>query len=142
MIRFFTDNDYDEVYQLWNSSPGVGLRSMDDSREGIERFIRRNPTTNFVAVENNSIVGVVLGGHDGRRGYLYHVCVEQSHRQKSIGRLLIQHVIDAMKVEQISRLALFCLRDNNLGNQFWNSLGWTERTDLYCFVLNNDENNI
>ena len=142
MIRFFTDNDYDEVYQLWNNTPGVGLRSMDDSREGIEKFIKRNPTTNFVAVENNNIVGVALSGHDGRRGYLYHVCVEQSHRQKSIGRLLIQHVVDAMKVEQISRLALFCLKDNNLGKQFWNSLGWTERTDLDIFIFNNNGNNI
>ncbi len=136
MIRFFTEGDYDEVYKMWKDSPGVGLRSMDDSREGITRFIRRNPTTSFVAVENGRIIGSALGGHDGRRGYLYHVCVEESHRQKSIGRQLIQYVVEAMKAEKINRVALFCLKDNGLGNGFWSSLGWTERTDLNCFALN------
>ncbi len=136
MIRFFTESDYDEVYQLWKNMPGVGLRSMDDSKEGITRFIRRNPTTNFVATHNGRIVGVALGGHDGRRGYLYHVCVEESYRQKSIGRQLIQYVIESMKAEKISRLALFCLKDNNLGNEVWKSLGWTKRTDLNCYALN------
>lgn len=141
MIRLFTENDYDEVYQLWKRSPGVGLRSLDDSREAIIRFSRRNPTTNFVAVENEKIVGVIFGGHDGRRGYLYHVCVEESHRQKSIGRQLIECVIEAMKAEQINRLGLICLKDNNLGNAFWSSMGWTNRIDLNYYNLNINDNN-
>lgn len=141
MIRLFTENDYDKVYQLWKRTSGVGLRSMDDSREFIIRFLRRNPTTNFVYVESGNIVGVVLGGHDGRRGYIYHTCVDEDHRQKSIGRQLIDRVVEAMKAEQISKIALLCFKDNNLGNEFWSSLGWTKRDDINYFNLSICEGN-
>lgn len=137
MIRLFTLEDYEEAYELWNRTPGVGLRALDDSKEGIAKLIKRNPTTNFVAIENGRIVGTVLSGHDGRRGYLYHTCVDELHRQKSIGRQLVEHVITAMNAEEISRLCLFCMADNDLGNHFWSTLGWTLREDLnlYNFVL-------
>lgn len=141
MIQYFSINDYDDVYQLWNKTPGVGLRNMDDSRESIERFLKRNPSTNFVAIENGQIIGVALSGHDGRRGYLYHVCVEETHRHKSIGRQLIEHVMEAMKAEQITRLALVCFQNNNKGNEFWSSLGWTKRTELNYYNIVLDENN-
>ncbi len=141
MIRLLTENDYDEVYQLWNGTPGIGLRSMDDSKESIKRFIKRNPTTNFVAVENDQIVGTVLAGHDGRRGYLYHACVEEGHRQRSIGRMLIEQVIQAMKAENITKIALVCFLKNDLGNKFWSLLGWTKREDLEYYNLSIDDNN-
>ncbi|MDF2943929.1 MAG: N-acetylglutamate synthase [Herbinix sp.] len=140
MIRLFTMNDYDEVYQLWKSTPGVGLRSLDDSREGIAQFIRRNPTTNFVAIEDDCVVGVTLSGHDGRRGFLYHTCVENSYRQRSLGKQLVQHVIEAMKAEKITKLALVCFTENNPGNHFWNTLGWQMRTDLNYYTISIDGN--
>lgn len=142
MIRLFTVNDYNEVYQLWKKTPGVGLRSMDDSEESITRFIKRNPTTNFVAIENDQIVGTALSGHDGRRGYLYHTCVDELHRQKSIGRKLVNYVIEAMKVEEITKLSLVCFTKNDAGNEFWNSLGWTKRLDLNYYNFTLDLNNL
>lgn len=141
MIRTFQMSDYDEVYQLWKETPGVGLRYLDDSREGIARFILRNPATSFVAEDSGKIIGVALSGHDGRRGFLYHTCVSKAHRRRCIGKQLIEHVIEAMKAEQITRLFLFCFSDNEPGNGFWNGLGWTKREDLNYYTLCLDENN-
>jgi len=142
MIRNFTMNDYDEVSTLWQRTPGVKLSSLDDSREGIEQFLRRNPTTNFVAMEAGRIVGVALGGHDGRRGYLYHTCVEEGNRRRLIGRQLVESVIEAMKREKITKLALVCLANNEKGNAFWNRIGWTKRIDLNYYAISINENNI
>lgn len=137
IIRLFSINDYDEVYQLWTSTPGIGLRSTEDSREGIASFIRRNPNTSFVAVEGGSVLGAVLSGHDGRRGFLYHTCVKASYRRSSIGKLLVEKVMEAMRQEGIRRLSLVCFSENGLGNQFWEALGWVKRDDLnfYSFSL-------
>ena len=141
MIRNFTMKDYEEVYQLWKSTPGVGLRSLDDSREGITKFIRRNPTTNFVAKEDGQIIGVALSGHDGRRGFLYHTCVDEEHRRRSVGKQLVEHVIASMKEEKITRLALVCFSRNESGNGFWSRLGWTKRVDLNYYTLSLDDSN-
>jgi N-acetylglutamate synthase len=135
LIRHFTMEDYDEVFQLWQSTPGMGLRDLEDSREGIKKFINRNPGTNFVAVENGSILGAVLSGHDGRRGFLYHTCVKACCRRRSIGRDLVEKVIEAMQQEGILKLSLVCYLDNELGNQFWETLGWIRRDELYFYSL-------
>ncbi|MBP1754125.1 MAG: N-acetylglutamate synthase [Firmicutes bacterium] len=141
MIRLFTIMDYDEVYQLWKRTPGVGLRSMDDSQDGIERFLKRNPTTNFVAEENGHIVGVVLGGHDGRRGYIYHTCVDEAYRRRSLGRELMDRMTEAMQEEGITKLGLICFTNNYKGNKFWQNLGWERRSDLNYYTISIEENN-
>lgn len=137
MIRLMRIGDYDEIYQLWKRTPGVGLRSLDDSREGIHKFLLRNPNTNFVTLIEDKIVGVVLGGQDQRRGYLYHVCVDPEFRRRSIGRKMILTVAEAMKVEGITKLSIVAFSDNELGNSFWRDLGWELRNDLniYSFDL-------
>ena len=142
MIRPLTMDDYDEISQLWKRTPGVGLRSIDDSREGIQRFLVRNPSTNYVAEEDGHIVGVVLGGHDGRRGYIYHTCVEESYRRQSIGRELMEGIIKAMKEEGITKLGLVCFAENDQGNNFWKGLGWEIRSDLNYYTISINENNI
>ena len=141
MIRQFTMKDYDEVFELWKTTPGVGLRSMDDSREGIEQFLRRNPTTNFVAVEDGRIVGVILGGHDGRRGAIYHACVREVYRRRNIAAKMMDCLIEAMKKENINRIALVCFQNNEAGNHFWSAYGFQKREDLnyYAYIIN--ENN-
>ena len=80
MVRVMTIEDYDQVKELWNSIKGFGIRSMDDSREGVARFLKRNPTTSVVAEEDGKVVGAILCGHDGRRGCLYLVCVLKDYR--------------------------------------------------------------
>ncbi|BDF03971.1 GNAT family N-acetyltransferase [[Clostridium] hylemonae] len=138
MVRIMTIDDYDGVYALWTKIRGFGLRSVDDSREGVERFLKRNPTTSVVAVEDGKVVGSILCGHDGRRGCLYHVCVDEDYRRRGIGRAMVGMAMEALKKEEISKVSLIAFTKNDVGNAFWNTIGWTRRLDLnyYDFVLN------
>lgn len=137
-IRVMTIEDYEQVAMLWHSIEGFGIRSVDDSREGVERFLLRNPTTSVVAVDDTKVVGAILCGHDGRRGCLYHVCVAKEYRQKGIGQKMVSFCMEALRKEKISKVSLIAFTDNLVGNTFWNSIGWTKREDLnyYDFTLN------
>ncbi|WP_088188897.1 GNAT family N-acetyltransferase [Desulfosporosinus sp. FKA] len=140
-IRLMSVKDYDKVNQLWKSTEGMGMRSLDDSIEGIEKFIKRNPKTNFVAQVENIIVGVILCGHDGRRGYIYHTAVKTDYRGRGIGRALVDNVINALKKEEINKVALVVFSSNDLGNKFWQSLGFSRRSDLiYRNLIINEKN--
>ena len=138
MIRVMTIDDYDGVYALWKKIKGFGIRSIDDSREGVERFLKRNPTTSVVAVEDGKVVGSILCGHDGRRGCLYHVCVHPDYRKQGIGKSMVVFAMQALKKDQINKVCLIAFTQNDIGNAFWNTIGWTERLDLnyYDFTLN------
>ncbi|MCI8939621.1 MAG: GNAT family N-acetyltransferase [Dorea sp.] len=140
MIRIMTMKDYDEVYALWKKIRGFGIRSIDDSREGVERFLKRNPTTSVVAVEDGRIVGSILCGHDGRRGCFYHVCVDAAYRRQGIGKAMVVASMEALKEEHINKVCLIAFTRNDVGNAFWNTIGWTRRLDLnyYDFTLNEE----
>ena len=129
-IRTMTLSDYDSVYQLWHSTPGMGLNTIDDSREGIEKYLKRNPTTSFVADQDGRIVGVIMAGHDGRRGYIYHTAVLPEYRGHRIAAQLVGHAMAALDKEGISKAALVAFKSNDLGNGFWEHIGFTEREDL------------
>lgn len=140
MLRVMTAEDYDEVYALWKKISGFGIRSVDDSREGIERFLLRNPSTSVVAVEDKHIVGAILCGHDGRRGCLYHVCVAPEYRMRGIGKAMVVFAMEALKKEKINKVSLIAFTKNDIGNAFWKEIGWTKRKDLnyYDFTLNEE----
>lgn len=140
IIREMTMDDYDRVYTLWTGIQGFGIRSIDDSREGVERFLRRNPTTSVVAEQNGRIVGAILCGHDGRRGCLYHVCVDQAYRMRGIGKAMVGFAMEALKKEEINKVSLIAFTKNDIGNAFWKEIGWTKREDLnyYDFTLNEE----
>lgn len=141
-ITLMKIEDYDKVYQLWTNTKGMGIRSLDDSFEGIERFLKRNPTTNYIAKVENKIIGVILCGHDGRRGYIYHTAVNTDYRKKGIGKALVDAVLGALKKEKINKVALVAFTSNDLGNKFWQSLGFAKRDDLIYRNLSINENNI
>lgn len=138
MIRIMTIDDYDEVKALWMKIKGFGIRSIDDSKEGVERFLRRNPTTSVVAIEEGKVVGSILCGHDGRRGCFYHVCVDEAYRMQGIGKSMVVFAMEALKAEQINKVSLIAFTKNDVGNAFWKEIGWTKREDLnyYDFTLN------
>ncbi len=140
VIRTMTMEDYEQVYSLWTEMKGFGIRSLDDSREGIGRFIRRNPTTSVVAEQNGRIVGNILCGHDGRTGFFYHVCVAQGYRKHGIGWRMVRAALTALKEEGVSKASLVAFKENQVGNAFWQGIGWREREDLnsYEFVLNEE----
>jgi N-acetylglutamate synthase len=129
-IRLMTIEDYDEVYRLWAGTPGVGLRTLDDSRAGIAKFLERNPKTSFVAEEGENLAGVILSGNDGRRGYLYHVTVRPEFRRQGIGKALVERTTEALRQEGINRVMLVVYAENAAGNEFWETLGFEKRSDL------------
>lgn len=140
MTRVMTIDDYDEVYSLWMSIKGFGIRSVDDSREGVAAFLKRNPLTSVVDIEDGKIVGAILCGHDGRRGCLYHVCVAEGYRMRGIGKAMVVFCMNALKKENINKVSLIAFTKNDIGNAFWNQIGWTRREDLnyYDFTLNTE----
>ena len=88
-----TKDDYDKVSALWHMIPGFAIRSMDDSREGVARFLDRNPDMSVVAFSGEVLLGAILCGHDGRRGCLYHVCVHPDHRRRGIGSSMVVYAM-------------------------------------------------
>ena len=140
IIRTMTIEDYDGVRALWMTIKGFAIRSVDDSREGVELFLRRNPTTSVVAELDGQIVGAILCGHDGRRGCLYHVCVAQEFRMQGIGKAMVVRAMEALREEKINKVSLIAFTSNDIGNAFWKQIGWTKREDLnyYDFTLNEE----
>lgn len=140
IVRCMTIEDYEQVYALWRNIKGFAIRSKDDSKTGVERFLKRNPDTSVVAVRDKKVVGAILCGHDGRRGCLYHVCVDPGYRKQGIGSAMVEYVMKALKEADISSVSLIAFAENDLGNAFWQKIGWTRRNDLnyYDFILNTD----
>lgn len=140
IVRTMTIEDYQGVHDLWMTIKGFAIRSIDDSREGVERFLKRNPDTSVVAEENGEIVGSILCGHDGRRGCLYHVCVREDCRMRGIGKSMVVRCMEELEKEKISKVSLIAFTENDIGNAFWKEIGWTKREDLnyYDFVLNRE----
>lgn len=129
-IHLMSIQHYNDVHALWLSTEGMGLNDIDDSYEGILRFLNRNPDTCFVAVHHNQIVGVILAGHDGRRGYIYHLAVAQTYRCQGVGGQLVDAAMTALAAQKISKVALVVFEHNDNANKFWEKQGFCERTDL------------
>lgn len=128
--RVMTAEDYPEIYKLWVNTPGMGLNTLDDGEVGIRRYLARNPETSFVAEENGRIVGAIMAGNDGRRGYIHHTAVMPEYREKHVAQNLVQCAMSALENEGINKVALVAFRKNELGNGFWEHIGFTEREDL------------
>jgi ribosomal protein S18 acetylase RimI-like enzyme len=138
-IRPMVIGDYDVVYRLWLDTPGMGLNPVDDCREGIEKYLRRNPGMSFVAEDAGGIVGVILCRHDGRRGMIHHTAVRPAVRGRGVGRKLTEAAFAALRGEGIAKAWLVVKKDNALGNAFWERMGFEHRTDLVFRGVTLDE---
>jgi ribosomal protein S18 acetylase RimI-like enzyme len=144
VIKLMTIDDYEKVLKLWDNTQGMGIRGIDDSKAGIKKFLKRNPRTCFVALAgrgNRELAGVILSGHDGRRGYIYHTTVQEEFRWQNIGASLVKKVEEALAGEGINKIALAIFKNNENGNQFWETQGYIQREDLvYRNKSLNDKN--
>lgn len=129
-IRMMTIDDYEQVYALWLKTPGLGLNDVDDSKDGIAKYLARNPNTCFVAEKDNVVVGVILCGHDGRRGYIHHAAVDDGQQRKGIGTSLVNAAMAALEREDITKAVFVVFKDNDKGNAFWEKNGFAPRHDL------------
>ena len=124
-IRKMFISDYNSVYNLWLNTPGMGLNTKDDSEMGIEKYLLRNPNTCYVAEKDNEIIGVILSGHDGRRGLIYHLAVKVSERAQGVGNTLLEHATEALRNEGIQKVYIMVFKNNETGNAFWEKRGFT-----------------
>ncbi len=129
-IRVMRESDYQELYGLWLSCKGMGLNNLDDSQEGIASFLQRNPHTCFAAVADGKLVGAILTGSDGRRGYIYHTAVHPDYRRRGIAKALVERAMAALEDIGIHKAALVVFERNQSGNAFWEAVGFTAREDL------------
>ena len=131
-IRPVTIEDYDAVFELWNSAEQTkrALNPVDDSREGIDRYLKRNPGTCFAAVEEGRVIGVILAGHDGRRGIIHHLCIHPDYRREGIAARLVSAAEAALKREGIQKVFGLVFTDNDIANAFWEKQGYSLRTNL------------
>lgn len=134
-LRLFTLSDYPGAVALWNSADGITLNDYDDTEAGIARYLKRNPSSCFVlelthSDQTREIIGAVLSGHDGRRGFIHHLAVAQAHRGRGYATTLVAAVQQALDGEGIAKVALLVTAINDDGNAAWDRLGYTTRTDI------------
>jgi ribosomal protein S18 acetylase RimI-like enzyme len=128
-VKEFTIDAYEEVYCLWEACDGIGL-SRADSKPSIRMYLERNPGLSLIACDDGTVVGTILCGHDGRRGYIHHLAVLPEYRRQGIGRLLVDKSISALQASGIQKCHLFIFHDNTGGINFWESIGWTYRQGI------------
>lgn len=129
-IRVMTIDDYDKIYELWTLCEGLGLNSVDDSREGIGKFLIKNSDTCFVAEINGEVVGTIMAGNDGRRGYIYHTAVAPKFRNMKIASALVDKALEALAECGISKTVLAVFDNNEEGNKFWDKKGFELRREV------------
>jgi len=135
-------SDYDEVFSLWKNTEGMGLHNDTDSKKGIRRYLKRNPGLSFVARENGKLVGTVLCGYDGRRGYIFHLAVIKGCRKKGVGKALIQKALSKLASIGMTICLIFVFAKNRNGRNFWKHLGWEQRPDIIMMVKNTGKENV
>jgi len=141
-VEKMTIDDYEEIHDIWSHSCGVTLRAIDDSREGIGRFLKRNPNNSFICRLNKKIIGGILCGHDGRKGFIYHTVVNEKYRGQGIGKMLVENAIKSLQEEHITKIGVLVNSDNPSGADFWESLGFNHFDDLQYRILPLDSLNI
>ncbi len=132
----FTIDRYEDVITLWKEMEGIGL-SEADSKDNIRFYLERNPNMSFVAEDKEgALLGAVLCGHDGRRGYIHHLAVRQGFRRQGMGRKLVQECLSRLQTIGIQKCHIFIFHDNQNGINFWKSMGWILREDLRIISKN------
>ena len=123
--------DYAQVMDLWKSCEGIDLNEIDESKEGVARYLKRNPKTCLVEEKDGRIVGVIMAGHDGRRGSIHHLAVREKYRKQGIGKSLLACVTEALKKQGIRKTGIFVYENNHIGKEFWNSQGFLSHDDYF-----------
>jgi ribosomal protein S18 acetylase RimI-like enzyme len=137
IIGNMTLADYDHVIAFWEKQTGVGLNE-SDSRDGIATFLQRNPGMSLVVWDRGEVIGAVLCGHDGRRGFLHHLAVAESHRGLGIGRALVTACLEKLKAAGILKCNIWVWADNDAGSKFWLAMGYINRPDLKIMQRSTD----
>lgn len=134
ILREIELKDYDNLYKFWKSTPGMGINAADE-KENIAKFLQKNPGMSFICEDEGKVIGTVLTGDDGRRGFIYHLAVAESHRKRGIGRKLLDKGLETLHEQGITKVHIFVFKDNECGKAFWNKSGFYKRDDIEIFSL-------
>lgn len=138
-FREMVASDYQQVSGLWMETNHMVLREAD-SEKNITRYLARNAGLSFVAMQHDRVVGAVLVGTDGRRGYLQHLAVSEICQGQGIGKQLVDRALEALQLEGIEKTHLFVVNENHGAQQFYQKLGWFPRDEVRMFSFNNSNN--
>ena len=140
-IREMTIEDYEDIIELFKATPGITVREAD-SKEATRRYLKQNTGLSFVATDKNSVIGCVMSGHDGRRGYMQHLVVKPKYRGQGIGKALVRASIESLKNAGIAKTHIFVFKSNDPANSFWKKNGWSPRDDIniYSYNVSSNEN--
>ena len=127
-IEKFSMKYYDDVVQLWNKA-GISVGSSDSKKE-IERMLERNPNLFLIGKIEENIIAVVMGGFDGRRGYIHHLAVDPIYQKKGYGKKLVDDLISEFRRIGVHKIHLFIEKQNEAVVDFYSNLGWQIRNDL------------
>jgi ribosomal protein S18 acetylase RimI-like enzyme len=133
-IRAMKKSDYPGALSLWQSLPGLGLSGADEKAQ-IHKFLDKNYDTCFVAIDQEKVIGTVLGGNDGRRGYIYHLAVNPAYQRTGLGKSLVEQCLVSLKTAGLQKCHIFVIRDNEEGIKFWERIGWTQRDDILVMSM-------
>lgn len=139
IIREMTIDDYEEVYLMWQTTSKRALSKADEKPQ-IERYLKHNAGMSQVAVIDGKIVGTVLAGHDGRRGFIHHMAVMSEYRRKRIGHSLAERAIQKIQSEGIDKTHIFCYQNNETGQSFWRDFGFVKRDDVFVYSFDTFKN--
>ncbi|MFM9280101.1 GNAT family N-acetyltransferase [Paenibacillus jiagnxiensis] len=132
LIRSMSMDDYDEALELWHSVEGLAVSEADSPKQ-LGRYLERNRGLSFVCAIEGRIAGTLLSGHDGRRGYMYHLAVNPDCRGRGIAARLVEHALEALRREGIDKCHIFVISDNETGKRFWSANGWEQRSGFYVY---------
>ncbi len=133
--EFQYPSDYPQIIDLWKQAgEGIHLRRSDEQEE-IAKKLQRDPDLFLVAELDESIVGSVIGGFDGRRGMVYHLAVAAPLRKLGIGTALMDELEKRMKQKGCIRTYLLVMRDNLEAIRFYENFGW-EQMNLLIYGKN------
>lgn len=121
--------DFDALYELWTTTPGVDV-TRGDTADGLHCFLDRNPGLSFVAESGGQVIGAIMCGHDGRRGFIHHLVVYLPFQRQGIATTLVARSLSALASKNIEKCHLFIRKDNHAGMLFWKNSGWQERIEL------------
>ena len=131
----YTIDHYDDVMALMRRTPGIAIRDAD-SRSATERYLARNPRMSFLAIDDGRVVACAMCGHDGRRGYLQHVIVDDAYRGKGLADELVERCLAELRSVGIDKTHLDVFVENDLANRYWTRRGWQKRTDIFRYSMN------
>jgi len=132
VIRRMEVSDVPASIELWKNMKGLAIRGSDNIRD-LSEHVKMNRMHNFVAISNGQLIGTVLGGFDGRRGYIYHLAVHENFRRKNTGKELMERCFQSFKQLNVSKCHMMVLKDNTEAMEFYSKIGCELRTDLVVY---------